>query len=166
MLSLSALTYDGAQRKGVDHRTDQTQTMHLMDAQASVEAAFCMFKVDLSDLTSVQYYLWCRLDSLSVPTVCAECKEGALKWLEGYCSDLEADASAFRDKAEGLLKRAVDSHRNAEGDHRAVERAARDAERFERSAERADSESDDLQEEARLCCEFVEQLRTENRLDP
>ena len=144
-----------------DPRTNQTQTMHLMDAQASVETAFCTFEADPADLTSVQYYVQCRLDNLSVPAVCIECKTASVKWIEDYCSDLEADVSALRDKAEGLLKRAKDGRREAEGDRRAVEQAARDAERFERSAERSVSEADGLWEEARVRRQFVEQLRTE-----
>ena len=143
------------------HRTYQIQTMHLMDAQASVEAAFCKSKVDADDLTSVQYYRQCRLNTLSVPTVCIECKVVAATWIEDYCSGLEADVSALRNKVEGLLKMAEDSRGKAAGDQRAVEQAARDTERFERSVARAESEADDLQEEARVCRQLVEQLRTE-----
>ena len=105
------------------------------------------------------------MDNLSVPTICIECKTASVKWIEDYCSDLEADVSALRDKAEGLLKRAKDGRRKAEGDRRAVEQEARDAERFERSAERSESEADGLWEEARVRRQFVEQLRMEIRPD-
>lgn len=141
----------------------QIQIMHHMDAHASVEAAFCRFEAEPTDLTSVQYYLRCRLDNLSVPTVCAECKDVAVTWIEDHCSDLEADVSALREKAEGLLKMAADGCAKAAGDRRQVEQAARDVERFERSAERAESEADDLREQARACRQLVEQLRTEIR---
>ena len=143
------------------HRTYQIQTMHLMDAQASVEGAFCKSKVDADDLTSVQYYLRCRLNTLSVPTVCSECKVVAVTWIEDYCSGLKADVSALRGKVEGLLEMVAGSRGKTAGDQRAVEQAARDTERFERSVERAESEADDLQEEARVCRQLVEQLRTE-----
>ena len=126
-----------------------------------MEAAFCKSKVDADDLTSVQYYLRCRLNNLSVPTVCSECKVVAVTWIEDYCSGLEADVSALRNKVEGLLKMVTDSRGKAEGDQRAVEQAARDTQRFERSVARAESEADDLREEARVCRQLVEQLRTE-----
>ena len=35
---------------------------HLFNAQSSVEATFCKSVFDPSDLTSVQYYLQCRLN--------------------------------------------------------------------------------------------------------
>ena len=134
---------------------------HLFNAQSSVEVPFCKSVVDANDLTSIQYYLQCRLNNLSAPMVCTECKAAVIKWIEDSCSRLEAEVQALRDKAKRLLENAEDSRRKAGGDRSAMEHAARDAERFERSAERAGSEADDLQEEARVRRQFVEQLRTE-----
>ena len=63
-----------------------------------MEAAFCKSKVHADDLTSIQYYRRCRLNTLSVPTVCIECKVVAVTWIEDYCTGLQADVSALRDK--------------------------------------------------------------------
>lgn len=70
------------------------ETMHLMDADAREEAAFCKASASVHDLTSVQDYLERRANDLPLSTTCNKCKIVAVTWADDYCQNLEADGMA------------------------------------------------------------------------
>ena len=70
---------------------------HLMLEEASDEVALCKPNLKGGDLIGVQSYMEDRLNGLSVPTVCNECKDAAARW--GCARRSELDAEGLGDEA-------------------------------------------------------------------
>ncbi len=70
---------------------------HLMLEEASDEVALCKPNLKGGDLIGVQSYMEDRLNGLSVPTVCNECKDAPARW--GCARRSELDAEGLGDEA-------------------------------------------------------------------
>ena len=127
---------------------NEIHEMHLMDAEAEREEAFCKVEVSAHDLISVQDYSKRRTNGLSLPTVCKACKTVAGQWAKNRSLKLEADAREIRAGADKLEGMAADCLAKADGLRRRAEEAERDAARYRSSAERRNMEAVRLEAEA------------------
>ena len=147
-------------------RSCEVDEMHLMDAEAEEEEAFCKAEVSVHDLISVQGYLERRTNGLSLPTICETCRVVAGQWAEDRRLGLEADARELRASGEELQGMAVNGRTNAESLRRQAGQADMDAARYGSSAEWRNLEADQLEDEADGCRQLVDMLARETGLNP
>ena len=74
-----------------DSENRAMEIWHLMLEEASEGVPLCKPNLKGGDLISVQSYMEDRLNGLSVPTVCNECKDAAARWGCARRSELEAE---------------------------------------------------------------------------
>ena len=89
--------------------SQEEETMHLFDAGARKEEAFCGAKTSADDRTSLQYYAKRRRDNLAVGTVCERCKDRAVAFARRLCREFVAEgrkdeAEVYRWLADTLAK--------------------------------------------------------------
>ena len=87
----------------------EEETMHLFDAEARKEVAFCGAKTSADDRTSLQYYEERRRHSLTVGTVCEPCKDRSVAFARRLCREFVAEgrsdeAEVYRCLADTLAK--------------------------------------------------------------
>ena len=143
----------------------EVNEMHLMDAAAEEEAAFCESAVSVHALTSVQDYLERRVNDLPVSPVCYRCKTAAVTFAADTCLKLAAEVEDLRGSADRLERVAANSRTNASTHGKQAEQAVLDAVRYERSAERRTLEADQLEAEMDEYRRFVDLLAGEVKLD-
>ena len=146
-------------------RRREVNEMHLMDATAEEEAAFCGSAVSVHALTSVQDYLERRVDDLPVSPVCYRCKAAAVTFAADTCLKLAAEVEDLRGSADRLERMAAKSRTNASTHGKQAERAVLDAVRYGRSAERRMLEADQVEAETDEYRRFVDLLAGEVKLD-
>ena len=148
-----------------DKRRHEVNEMHLMDAAAEEEEAFCGSAVSVHALTSVQDYLERRVNDLPVPPVCYGCKTVAVTFAADTCMKLAAKVEDLRGSADRLERMAANSRTNASTHRKQAEQAVLDAVRYERSAERRMLDADQLEAETDEYSRFVDLLAGEVKLD-
>ena len=105
----------------------EVNEMHLMDAAAEEEAAFCESAVSVHALTSVQDYLERRVNALPVSPVCYRCKTAAVTFAADTCLKLAAEVEDLRGSADRLERVAANSRTNASTHGKQAEQAVLDA---------------------------------------
>ena len=143
----------------------EVNEMHLMDAAAGEEEAFCGSAVSVHALTSVQDYVERRVNDLPVSPVCYRCKTAAVTFAADVCLKSAAEVEDLRDSADKLEKITSNSRTNASTHGKQAEQAILDAVRYKRSAERRTLEADQMEAEADEYRRCVDLLVGEVKLD-